>query len=103
MADRVLGEAVDPDGLRKELLRGNRRSCCEERSYTLDRPHLGEKPGHLLPPAWEALAELLEAPAGKGDMARGRRVISHHRHLDDTEEDGENLSWGVMLPGRQLI
>ena len=103
VADRVLGEAVEPDGLRKEPLRKLPEPLRREVLHRWIARIWGENRDiscrHV-----EALAELLEAPAGKEIwLPGGRRVISTYRHLTTAEEDGrEPVVGAVMLSGRQL-
>ena len=103
VADRVLGEAVEPDGLRNEPLRQLpeplRRGVLHRWIARIWGENRDISCRHV-----EALAELLEAPAGKEIwLPGGRRVISTYRHLTTAEEDGrEPVVGAVMLSGRQL-
>ena len=103
VADRVLGAAVEPDGLRKEPLRKLPEPLRREVLHRWIARIWGENRDiscrHV-----EALAGLLEAPAGKEVwLPGGRRVVSTYRHLTTAEEDRrEPVVGAVTLSGRQL-
>ena len=85
VADRVLGEAVEPDGLRKEPLRKLPEPLRREVLHRWIARIWGGKPGHLLPPCGGS-GGTSGGAGGQGDMASGGK--KGNLHLPTSDDSG---------------